>query len=103
MPVEVPHFGLPFQYVNGAPLVVEQNSDEDVANCVFAVAASEPGQFLDEPEFGTADPTFEQEPVNPRQFLQPIARWEPRAVAVAETNPDLLDEAIVNATIQIEP
>jgi hypothetical protein len=102
MAVEVPHFSLPFQYIAGAPLVNEQDSEEDVAACVFAVVASEPGQFLDEPLLGLADPTFEQEPLLPDQFLAPVTKWEPRAVALAETNPDLFDAAVVNATLTVE-
>ena len=98
---EIPHFALPFEYQNGAPVVNEQNSDADVAACVFAVCACEPGQLLDLPEFGLTDLTFEQEPINPIEIINPITRWEPRAPVLVETNPDAYDAAIVNAEIEM--
>jgi len=101
MSVSVPHFDLPFRYFNGSAAVVEQSSVEDVANCVFAVCATEPGQFNDAPEFGLPDLTFEQEPINRQRILGPISRWEPRAKVLAELNPTVLDSAIVNANLQI--
>lgn len=98
---EIPHFDLPFRYSQGVVAVNEQGSDADIVDCVFAVCATEPGQFLDLPEFGLPDPTFSQMPVPASQILGPIARWEPRAVTLAQINPSLLDEAVENANIEV--
>lgn len=98
---EIPHFDLPFRYHGGAPAVNEQGSDDDVSACVFAVVATEPGTFLDLPDFGLPDPTFSQEPIDPATILGPISRWEPRAVALAETNPSAFDDAIENVNIEV--
>lgn len=98
---EVPHFDLPFRYSGGVAAVNEQGSDADVADCVFAVCATEPGQFLDLPDFGLPDLTFSQMPISASQLLGPIARWEPRAHTLVTVNPSLLDEAVENANIEV--
>jgi len=97
----IPHFALPLRYHAGVAGINEQDSDADVAACVFAVCITEPGQFLDLPGFGLPDITFGQEPLAPSAILGPISRWEPRASALVTTSPSLLDEAIVNANVQI--
>jgi hypothetical protein len=99
--VPVPHFDVPFRYQGGAPVVNEQGSDADVAACVFAVVATEPGVFLDLPDFGLPDPTFSQEPIDPATILGPISVWEPRARALLEITPSILDDAIENANIEV--
>jgi hypothetical protein len=97
----IPQFDLPFRIVNGQESLTVQGSEEDVANNVFAVCASTPGQFLDLPEFGLPDLVGETVPIPTSALILPISRWEPQAEVLAEVNPSLLDAAIQNANIEV--
>jgi hypothetical protein len=98
----IPHFDLPFRYHNGQAAVNEQGTDADIAACVFAVCATEPGQFLDTPLFGLPDLVGSQVPIPTSAVIGPISRWEPRARILAEVNPSLLNAAIQNANVEVE-
>ena len=101
------HFSLPFKYnkviieskSTMIPSECPQHSEEDIANCVFAICASELEQYLYEPEFGIPDLTFEQEPINLKPIENAILRWEPRAKVLAEVNNERLQEAISEANL----
>jgi hypothetical protein len=98
---EIPHFDYPFRYVKGAPVVNEQESTADIVACITAICNTEPETLYDLPAFGLPDPTFAQEPLDPKRLLGPIARWEPRAPLLAEVNPTAFDAAVVNANIEV--
>lgn len=98
----IPQFDLPFRILNGQEALNEQGSDNDIATNVFAICASEPGQFLDLPLFGLPDLVGEDVPIPASTLLRPIAVWEPLAEVLAEVNPSLLDAAIENANIQVK-
>jgi len=98
---DVPHFDVPFRIVKGQAAVNEQGSPEDLAACVFAVCASEPGQFFDLPDFGFPDLFGSQLPVDPSALASIIEGQEPRARLLAEVNPQLYDRAILEANIQV--
>lgn len=98
----IPQFDQPFRIVNGQESVVEQGSDDDVANNVFAVCATTLGQFLDLPLFGFPDLVGEVVPIPTSTIINPISVWEPQARILAEVNPSLFDTAVQNANVQVE-
>lgn len=98
----IPQFDLPFRILNGQESLTEQGSDEDVANNVFAICASTPGQFLDLPTFGLPDLVGEDVPIPASTIVQPISTWEPQAKVLVEVNPALFDTAVQNANVQVE-
>jgi hypothetical protein len=100
--ISAPHFDLPFRFSGGSAVVNEQGSEGDVAACVYAACATEPGALLDRPTFGVPDITFSQEPIQPSALLGPISRCEPRARILAQINPSRFDAAVVNANIEIQ-
>jgi hypothetical protein len=75
----IPHLTWPLQVVNGSFRSHEQDTvDELVTN--VAVIISFPLGFRDEsPEFGIADPTFEQMPLDVNDVLEAVETYEPRA------------------------
>ncbi len=99
---DIPHFDMPFRYVNGTPVVNAQDSIGDIAACVYVIAATEPGSREDIPEFGVTDPTFSQEPVNGSRLLAQVRQWEPRAQLLLDEAPGVYDATIttVNLTVR---
>lgn len=101
--IDLPHFSLPFRFVNGAAAVVEQDTAEEVATCVEAIIRCPIG-FRDElPEFGAVSPVFRQAPVPVEELRQAVAEWEPRANADITEYGDAVDEAIRTVRIAVDP
>lgn len=99
--VEVPHFDLPFRFVNGRAAVVEQESIKEVTNCVEAILRYPLG-FRDElPEFGAPDQVFTEGPIDTDELESIVHRWEPRAEALIEEQTDLLDAALRHVNVQV--
>jgi len=81
---DTPHFNLPFSFgLNGVD-VVEQDTLDDVANCVVAILVTHTGFRDYVPEFGSADYTFRQQPIGIDDVLGVIGSQEPRAVTSGE-------------------
>jgi phage baseplate assembly protein W len=99
--VDTPHFALPLRYVNGSAVVNQQDTMDDIADCVLAVCLTTPGDRDEMPDFGFDDPTFGVQPIPLSPFLAQIANWEPRATILATEAQDKLDSAIVNANLNV--
>lgn len=98
----IPHFAHPFRYVNGSAVVNEQDSLNDIADCVYAVCVTHPGDRTELPDFGITDPTFQQMPLNTAVLQQQIEVWEPRAQILIDAAPDQYDLSVVNAQVNVE-
>jgi hypothetical protein len=98
----VPHFDLPFQFIGSANAsVVEQDSLDDVTNCVTACVATVIGQRQELPEFGIPDLTLQTQPVYRPDVLAQVLSWEPRAAVVLDQQPDLFDSLIAHVTLSV--
>lgn len=98
---DVPHFALPFRYEQGRPVVVEQDSVDDVAACVEAVLRTRPGEREESPDFGSPDLAFRQRPLDLDEVVGAVSRWEPRARLLAQEDPERLDEAVARVQITV--
>jgi hypothetical protein len=81
-PLEVPVLEWPFRMggVNQSEVAfVEQDSPEEVAECVAMVFSVERGALVDEPTLGLPDPSFRTGGVSEATLLSVAQRWEPRA------------------------
>lgn len=88
--VDIPHFASPFTLVGTSFGVVDQDSDEDILQCVETVLRTPAGSRDEVPEFGMDDPTFTTDPSQVEaDALAAIREWEPRATAIAEA--EILD------------
>lgn len=80
MPPQAPTLAYPFRVVNGRTQVVEQDSDAELAQSVYVLLATEPGERAEEPSYGLADLAFT--PTDADEDLEAIraavAEWEPR-------------------------
>jgi len=81
--------------MNGGALVNEQDSPEDIVDCIKAIIAYPIGVRHDMPEFGIPDLPFRQERDTKIQELRDaISEWEVRAQIDAEGGPLVTDSMI---------
>src|SRR5215831_5631865 len=82
-PFYVPHFNLPFRFDNMTHHVqmVEQDTDEDVVNCVYAACLTTKGTRFFVPNFGISDYLFTTIPIDDTRLQTEILESEPRADA----------------------
>lgn len=99
---QVPQFDFPFRFAaDGLATVVEQDSVDDIANCVEAVLRTRVGDRLEFPEFGSMDLQFMEQPIPVEQLAAQIRQWEPRVDLLIEQDWDLFEETLVRLNIQI--
>jgi phage baseplate assembly protein W len=101
-----PHFDLPFRFsgstgINKSAVVAEQNSFEDIANCVEAIVRTPIGFRNDAPQFGF--PTLEllEQPIVSSDVVSIVQAQEPRATILISEMPDLIDSLIDRLTVQV--
>lgn len=77
----IPQFALPFRVVDGQVAEVEQDSLEDVEQCVEAILRTFVGTLIDDPGLGVPDETFVQQTPAPSAdvYIAAIEEAEPRA------------------------
>ena len=98
---DVPHFGLPFNFARPQVSVDEQDSLDEIVSCVLAILVCPLGFRVELPEFGIPDPTF-QTRVDIDEIEEAIETWEPRAAAVIDQYPDMLDQLIRHVTVAVQ-
>ena len=98
----IPHFDLPFRFASPQAAVVEQDSIEEVSECVLAVLLCPQGYRPDLPEFGIEDPAFAQMPLDKDGIRRAVETWEPRATLalVDEIVPG--DETAANMRVMVQ-
>lgn len=84
--VTIPHLAVPFQFGgDGTAAVVQQDSTDDIAQCVAVLCATTVGQRIELPAYGIPDQTFSRN-TDAAAITSAINTWEPRAkVAVTAT------------------
>lgn len=99
---KTPHFKTPFQIVDGKVAEVEQDSQEEIEQCVVAILRTPVGTRIENPELGIPDEAFEQLGPNPsaEPYLSILEEFEPRARLVGEAR--LEELATKHATIRPE-
>lgn len=98
---DVPHFDLPFRLVGTSFGVEEQDSAEDVANCVECIIRTPYGFRDDNPSFGLDDPVFDYLPLNVEHIRAQIEEQEPRAKLIVNQTQDLNDTLVAVLNISI--
>ena len=99
----VPHFSFPMKYnpVNGTMTAVEQDSLDDIYNCVHATVRTRPGQRQMQPEFGVTDVTFMEQNIDLAEMKADVRRWEPRSTVVWDSRMDDIDSLVVNIRAEV--
>jgi phage baseplate assembly protein W len=100
-PIQSPHFDLPFRFAGKSAAVVEQDSFEDIENCVVAALHTPVGFRTELPDFGTADNTFRLQPVTFAELLAEITRSEPRSSVIADADPNVITGLIAQVRLSL--
>jgi hypothetical protein len=99
----VPQFDLPFRVEAGAVVEADQDSIEDIDNCVEVIVRTPVGSHLDDLDLGVPDETFRLLGPNPsaKEFLSVIEEQEPRAHLLGEAR--LEELRILHISIRSAP
>lgn len=84
-----PHFRYPFKFGSGVDkhaLVNEQNSEEDVMACVYAIIKTQRGWRDDLPDFGIVPQIFSEQPLKIEHIHAALDQWEERAAYLITTD-----------------
>lgn len=98
---DIPHFALPFRFVNGAAVVFEQDTTDEILSCVLAIMLCPLGYRVELPTFGITDPTFTQMPVNTAELELVLDTWEPRSHEAAGVLPDAADSLMAHVLVRV--
>lgn len=101
MAVLIPHFDLPFRFYGNSTAVVEQDSNEDIANCVEAILRTPSGTRDDVEQFGTDDLTFSNRPVNIDLLTSQILSQEPRAEILMREESEIFGDLVAIVIAEI--
>lgn len=99
--VTIPHLDLPFRFVGSSAAVVEQDTVEEIVDCVKAIVRYSVGFRIELPTFGTPDLTFSVGGADPAVIASAVQQWEPRAGALAEADNESLDEFVSNIVLSV--
>jgi phage baseplate assembly protein W len=101
---DVPHFSLPFRFATPYVAVSEQDSIDEIADCVLAILSYPLGYRVELPSFGLPDPTFSSPVVDIDEIRTVVERWEERASAQLTQQHDAVDELITRVlmTLQVQ-
>lgn len=105
MSYQTPHFDLPFRFItvgtDQKAATVEQDTVDDVANCVLASLLTHTGQRPEVPSFGAGDLTFKQQPLDASAIIEKVTVDEPRASLLFSQQPNALDVLIDQVVVSV--
>lgn len=99
---DVPHFKVPFQLSQGRVVVVEQDTLDEVAQCVAAVLACPEGARLENPDFGTPEYLLTEAPIDVDELVNAVNEHEPRAGVIIEEAPETWDGLVRRVTARVQ-
>lgn len=79
---------------NGQLATVEQDSDEDIRQCISAIVRHRVGDRVDVPEMGVPDFTHGEQPLEIDGVAAVIDRHEPRASVLVSSSPNLIESIL---------
>jgi hypothetical protein len=102
----VPHFDYPFRFSAASKhaVEVEQDSVEEIIDCIQTTLLTNKGDRIELPDFGITNPLFEVQPLHLDDLYADVTDQEPRALIVLSQQPDAEDAltAIVTMTLNNE-
>lgn len=99
----IPHLALPLKmrFDNVGFAVNEQDSLEDIVDCVETILRFPSGFRIDVPEFGTPDQAFHARGASGIEIKTAILEWEPRADILVDAEQDAMDELISRVQVSV--
>ena len=99
---QVPQFAVPFRIdpATGAPAEVEQDSVEEIEQCVEAVLRTIVGTRIDDLDFGIPDESFREQTPNTSAeiYVAAVEAMEPRARVLGSVRIEELATKVVTIT-----
>lgn len=100
---DTPEFLLPFQFLPfGGAEEIEQGSDTEKQQSVYAILAYQPGQRTDLPNFGLPDQSFLEGGADLNQIEAIITEWDPRVRESISRDPNWLLTTIDTISARID-
>jgi phage baseplate assembly protein W len=98
----VPHFALPFRVeASGSVAVLDQDSEEEIAQCVGVLMSTTVGERIELPGYGIRSPVFSTMSTHDdADMAAAVGKWEPRATALVHS--EVIDESLRHVLVQIE-
>jgi phage baseplate assembly protein W len=90
---QVPHFAYPFRFERHGISTVEQDSLDDLAQCVQVIIQTRIGERVEIPDFGV-DPIVFNDDIDRDALQRALEDWEPRIITDVEMWDDIADEAM---------
>lgn len=78
MPIVTPKIRLPFTVANDSIVMIEQDTIDEVAQCVYVILATEYGSRIEDPEFGIRDQAHRKGGADEGQLRAAIETYEER-------------------------
>jgi len=97
--ITTPQLKVPFQMSGSKMATIEQDSDDDVVQCVAATIRTRPGTRPDDPLMGIPDFAFSENGADLSVIRATLAKYEPRATVMTEQE---LVDLIATVTVGVE-
>jgi phage baseplate assembly protein W len=93
----LPHLSVPIRFNGTSFAMVEQDSPEEIAQCVLACVSTIVGSRIDAPGYGVPDETFQQLSPTPsvEAYLAAVQEAEPRAHLLGEASVEEMIKRVV--------
>lgn len=97
-----PEFEIPFTFdlSSGSVREIEQGTDEEIQQRVWAALSYEPGQLLADPDVGIPDQTFRLGGADLNLIQRILQKWVPDAQEVISRDPNWFQTLIDTITIR---
>lgn len=98
-----PHLSFPFQLSETGTQAryVEQDSDDEIIDCVEVLLRTPLGWRIDLPEYGVRPQEFTEGGANREELIAAIAEWEERALVVIERE-EVVDPMLDRLSVAIK-
>ncbi len=96
-----PHFDIPFRLQVAGAAVVEQDTYEEIANCVEVIIRTPYGFRDDTPDFGFPSLELRTQPLLTSEVREVVDQQEPRAAVLMYEMPDFYDVLIDKITVEV--
>lgn len=96
----IPHLSLPLRVQNGQFSVVEQDSDEEIIQCIGVICKTPQGARIEVPDFGVPQELFTMTGTNGITSAE-LKRQEQRVDTILNKSADEVDELLRNIEIGV--
>jgi phage baseplate assembly protein W len=99
--VMVPHFAFPFRLNGNSFAVIEQDTVQEVQQCVVILLLTPAGSRLVLPNYGTPETLYTQTPANVAGILARLTNWEPRASVALNQTIDTIQQMVSHIRVNV--